>query len=84
MTTTCLKSLKNRLIRSLDMNFLFLTIFFAVLAVNVLANLEEITSKVYFDVTINGENAGRVVMGLFGKTVPRTAENFRALATVSV
>eukprot|EP00992_Anisonema_acinus_P001783 TRINITY_DN10544_c0_g1_i1.p1 TRINITY_DN10544_c0_g1~~TRINITY_DN10544_c0_g1_i1.p1 ORF type:complete len:200 (-),score=51.71 TRINITY_DN10544_c0_g1_i1:47-589(-) len=41
----------------------------------------KITSKVFFDIDIGGEAAGRVVMGLYGKTVPKTAENFRALAT---
>uniref|UniRef100_A0A803PVG3 Peptidyl-prolyl cis-trans isomerase n=1 Tax=Cannabis sativa TaxID=3483 RepID=A0A803PVG3_CANSA len=44
-------------------------------------DLKEITHKVYFDVEINGKPAGRVVMGLFGKAVPKTAENFRALCT---
>ena len=44
-------------------------------------NLEAVTSKVFFDVEIGGEAAGRVVMGLFGETVPKTAENFRALCT---
>ncbi len=41
----------------------------------------EITHKVFFDVTIAGKPSGRIVMGLFGKVVPRTAENFRALCT---
>ncbi|MEM0924421.1 MAG: peptidylprolyl isomerase [Planctomycetota bacterium] len=39
------------------------------------------TSKVFFDLEINGEEAGRIVFGLFGKDVPKTAENFRALCT---
>ncbi|KAH0997523.1 hypothetical protein GBA52_021387 [Prunus armeniaca] len=36
-------------------------------------DLKEVTHKVFFDVEIAGKPAGRVVIGLFGKTVPKTA-----------
>ncbi|EFJ12912.1 hypothetical protein SELMODRAFT_115473, partial [Selaginella moellendorffii] len=37
--------------------------------------------RVFFDITIADDPAGRVVMELFADKVPRTAENFRALCT---
>lgn len=40
-------------------------------------------SKVFFDVTIGGANAGRIVFELFDSVVPKTAENFRELCTGS-
>ncbi|KAG0000931.1 Peptidyl-prolyl cis-trans isomerase B [Entomortierella chlamydospora] len=35
---------------------------------------------VYFDIEQDGKPLGRIVIGLFGKTVPKTAENFLELA----
>merc|ERR1711923_642324 len=40
-----------------------------------------VTDKVLFEMTIGGEAAGTIEIGLFGKTVPKTVENFCALAS---
>ena len=37
--------------------------------------------KVYFDISIGGQPAGRIAMQLFSSVTPKTAENFRALCT---
>ena len=37
--------------------------------------------KVYFDITADGEKAGRIVFELRADVTPKTAENFRALCT---
>ncbi|MFF5564267.1 peptidylprolyl isomerase [Streptomyces sp. NPDC012623] len=39
------------------------------------------TIQVYFDITIDDAPAGRITFNLFEDVVPKTAENFRALAT---
>ena len=36
-------------------------------------------TRVFMDIAINKQPAGRLVMRLFSKDVPKTAENFRAL-----
>lgn len=41
----------------------------------------KITHKIFFDIKHGEKDMGRVVLGLYGGTVPKTAENFRALAT---
>eukprot|EP00894_Picocystis_sp_ML_P004329 jgi/Pico_ML_1/54846/g704.t1 len=41
----------------------------------------EITQEVFMDMNIGGQPAGRIVVGLYGKLVPKTAENFATLAS---
>ena len=45
------------------------------------APIDTVTKKCYFDIEIDGQPEGRLVMGLFGDTVPMTADNFAALCT---
>ena len=40
---------------------------------------ETVTHKVTFSIQIGGVDAGDIVIDLFGKTVPKTAENFAQL-----
>ncbi|CAL8088713.1 unnamed protein product [Calicophoron daubneyi] len=39
-----------------------------------------VTDEVFFDIEIGGEPIGTIKIGLFGKTVPKTAENFKRIA----
>ena len=41
----------------------------------------EITESVFMDISINGSPAGRIEIGLYGSTVPKTVENFKQLCT---
>ena len=66
------------------MNTMFLfALVMAVLAVafGIDADSATVTSKVFFDIEADGKPMGRMVFGLFGDVVPKTAENFRAIAT---
>ena len=38
----------------------------------------------FFDITIGGDAVGRIEIGLFGGSVPKTAQNFKQLATGEV
>ena len=40
----------------------------------------KVTDKVFFEIEIGGKNVGKIIIGLFGKTVPKTVTNFKSLA----
>lgn len=50
-----------------------------VLASLAAAQEPEVTHKVFFDISIGGEEAKRVTIGLFGNDVPKTVANFAHL-----
>ena len=54
---------------------IFLTLFFPLFV------MAERNPHVFFDISINGNETGRIVFELFADVVPKTAENFRQLAT---
>jgi Peptidyl-prolyl cis-trans isomerase (rotamase) - cyclophilin family len=39
---------------------------------------------VYFDISIGGEQVGRILIGLFGDTVPKTVKNFMTIASEGI
>ena len=43
--------------------------------------LDTVTHKCFFDVEINQRLKGRIVVGLFNNTVPKTVDNFLQLCT---
>lgn len=45
-----------------------------------LTNDPLVTDLVYLDIDIGGQEAGRIIIGLFGGTTPKTVQNFISLA----
>ena len=39
-----------------------------------------VTRKVFFDVSLGGQPIGKIVLGVFGNTAPKTVANFVSLA----
>jgi peptidylprolyl isomerase len=41
--------------------------------------IDEVSEKCFFEITIDGKVAGKIVLGVFGKTTPKTATNFMTI-----
>jgi peptidylprolyl isomerase len=41
--------------------------------------IDDVTAKCFFEITIGDKVAGKIVFGVFGKTTPKTAENFMTI-----
>ncbi|XP_043216502.1 peptidyl-prolyl cis-trans isomerase A2-like isoform X1 [Amphibalanus amphitrite] len=63
------------------MKLYYLLVLFLAFCMEIDAQNPDITDTVYFDITIGGRPAGRIEIGLFGNAVPKTAGNFKTLAT---
>lgn len=55
---------------------IFIIAYVALLSVATARSGPLVTNKVFFEISVGGAPAGRIVFALFGKTVPKTVQNF--------
>lgn len=77
-----LQSIAYRMQRMWRCCFVFVTSVYAI-STSVCISIHRLL-QVFFDITIGGEAVGRIEIGLFGGSVPKTAQNFKQLATGEV
>ncbi|KAK4880403.1 hypothetical protein RN001_008549 [Aquatica leii] len=60
---------------------MYLFLVFVLCVSTITAEEYKVTEQVYFDIAIDGQFTGRIVIGLFGDTAPITTKNFYTIAT---
>ncbi|CAG9853850.1 unnamed protein product [Phyllotreta striolata] len=66
------------------MGFKFVVFIFLLIVSRNECKKYKITDQVYFDVQIDNEFLGKIIIGLFGEVAPLTCRNFIELATIGV
>ncbi|XP_076038932.1 peptidyl-prolyl cis-trans isomerase B-like [Oratosquilla oratoria] len=81
MLTGIKRFLRSHIMKLIGVTLLVVLVYSFFSPSDALSKGPKVTDKVWFEVSHGGKPLGKIVIGLFGGTVPKTVENFKQLAT---